>query len=541
MISGHSMFRGGSALLDAALNVSCLLLTSEYASGKTYAAELFSCASLRDVVRCCCLVGGDNPTMQTKSAKPCHNYLPTLDLYWDDGNMSSLIHDRDLRYVLDAEFRAGAFAHFDNGAFVSCAKTGDSGIGKMIPDVEIHGFDDLGDPCVEDPTFVLVRNKKIPEGDVGRWTSYVRFEFLANSTPIQFDGFPLIRIMESAVAAPQRAIYPVYLSKEEITLMSKLKQRWQDTCAKQLATLLEESAELRDLITTNKLDQKSKKLSIVDLVLRFTKTSVVSKRKEMAELESQYLAIEENIRILQDITRRNTINSEITKDPIGITQYDDLIIYPDGFGEYITRVIPILSVLFRTGRCFIDSITGLVSTMSGNAISGGLSGGFIEAMQRCNESEAILLYTPMASDMANVDPMLKWDAGGSVNGFIVVDTNEGYLSDANWYCTSRARKAIHRSYLYKLVDQNSGLVFTLNGVYNFRSDGPGVIEPYSKYGLEGPYDQKLRLDPKGQRMFVLSSKASEKILIYDKPNLKGQQKGPLTKMLQVSSLERNKI
>lgn len=110
-----------------------------------------------------------------------------------------------------------------------------------------------------------------------------------------------------------------------------------------------------------------------------------------------------------------------------------------------------LGNLFGLPRCIIDSITTIVLSASGNALSNGLPAGFMEALADTTESEAIWLYTPSSLER---DPLINALVGGYVDGFVFSDksTWRRFEKDARYAVSTRNRDVESRFDRFLLAD-----------------------------------------------------------------------------------------
>lgn len=468
-------------------------------AGKTVAATLFTFVPKNslDVVRACAYFGGSFSSMmpkeiefkrrgcQLKKTQICHNYTPLLSNpdYWPAPSLNASSQkgykglNTPLAPELTRQLRNGQWYQYKDGYYENSSLSGiritDSmvnQIGKNTPsnlafDSDGRGMeffvDELNDPVLFDDLFANERNLVFPatymvlynkltdaKGNIVRNVTniFVRADVLASNRGVNFDGIPYIKVTETAVNEPRGVINPKIDREREHSITSEFRKAFNNAIhnilyngakninpgaaagCMQAGYALPEGIALNDFIKSEPLEQYMINVSNPD------------------RSEDRYI-----YGYMKDGTIRTAFGLALLK-------------------------------LFGSSRCFVDAVTTLALTAGGSAISGGVAGAFLAALQNSTESEAILLYALSVDDEGHVkDPMSSYNPEGLVNG-AVSSTSEGdndeetYLSDKSIAVYSR--NAPSREVRYYLVNQKRSRVYAKDYTYDFEkgtvTETPGV-------------------------------------------------------------------
>lgn len=455
------------------------ILAYHWGGGKTYAARLFHYATVRDVIISCALFGGYESSMgNCKPEDVADNYRPKADKYisciYKKNPRSLLDIDKELFDYLKVELNKIKYALFDKGSYISSQKADVFNFSADYVKVTFLDKDwNFSNNIYKNNEHIaiLFYDKIAKKAQI-----LIKWEFLAEMDGVEFDGVPYIRVIESAVNAPNSFVYPSY-SKTfgEMTLDGKLRSCISSSIASIIQSVIAGS-DVKDL-------QVSK--------------GGITWYLENCKGDKNYKTVTNFVSYLaSNVENQVNEQNKTLISPTNVEVYDDKVFFESWDGNTVFKPIPVLSLLFKTSRCFIDSISNLVYTANGNGLSGGLSGGFLKGLQNATEFESILFYSTLmnAKNKRDIkDPLANYDLGGFVDGFIYTEGTEGsFLSDVNWYVTSRNYEAQDRDTLYLFINVKDHLVYGNRTVYNYIEKR---IYTYESLNLKGRFDDKLKKEP----------------------------------------------
>lgn len=441
-----------------------VFLSDAFKSGKTYAALNSSWATMEDQIKLCALANGRKSTM-----KNAHNYTPALLPYID-----GLQPCKDPVTLSKVELlrKRGHLFHFSNGSYI-CSRL------VSIPEKKDVFLFDIKGQQIDNANDVAFIYYKID----GKLSTWINGWTLASDSIIEFDGFPYIRLNESATPAPKKILYPKYLGAvRRDPVITRVLQRFADDLA------LNDSWAQLDGLLLGSTDSATASIILSWAMGNVDENGYVSLKN--GEKISRNKMIKIYGALMRAVSAR-TIN------PTDVGESFDHIILPNEEDVY-TAVRSIEGIIFNTTRCFIDSVSSMVYGGEGATLSHGVDGNFMGGLQGSTESEAILIYTPHGKD--GEDPLDYYDLGGYVDGFIYVDENNDesrkpkWLSDRDWFITSRNEQAGNRDSLYRMIWHRNGetLVFGNRTYYCVETK---KIIPYSnKSEFSGRFDDRLKIE-----------------------------------------------
>lgn len=454
--------------------------------GKTRASRSFSFQTNFDRMLACCVVGGRQDEMFVRK-NPSHTGANSI-LYLEkvpDVLSSKPQADRNLKVkLLNLLTRGAWFAEYCNGSYV------DSTLRPAIvnedpktfngwKDLEMWHFTDAIkmwkngslDSCVFDaPNSGLdlrfntskVNNEKLEEYDFlivryeGVVRTFITLKRIASTKRYEFDGLPLLSMIEGAVQAPKNVHLPFY------NVMSD------DMSRLLLQVPAKTAAEALNAVMSNKNDWTdiSKQISKVPRGGRLTN------RINAAALGSQNQSknIDDLLAAVEKYNILATDSDLYTIDPAKVNVSEDFVRYTNLWNRIIDEPCLVRTNAFNFSRCFIDSLSNLEIEAAGNTLSNGISGAYVSGLQQTTMSEAIILR----ADGGDKETLNKIAWEGKINGLVLSDVSGRWASLNDYYVTSRDENAIDRNILYPLV-VHDGRKIVSYGNHGIRTEGPTSI------------------------------------------------------------------
>lgn len=499
-------------------------------AGKTVAAARFTFVpdhSL-DVIRACAFFGGSFNSMRPREvayvkrgSRPiravCHNYYPTLSdpKYWPMTNVAvkkmftafkGQKQQNQFTDELNRQLRNGMWYMFQDGYYVNSALLNIQLDASIITAAFNQSYDPQQGPLpcwdaggrgveffmdakndtvlnditlsmekqyvgVEPTTYMVLYDKINVDGVDKRNVTHVlvRADALAYCRGVKFDGVPYIKVTETAVSEPRGVVIPRLLREKDTSITVSLRNDLEKVLSAELKKAISGAATPSDAHAA----------------------VIQASQQVLNKPESVLYHAYENAEPLERFEIDNTSPNR--------TEDTYLVTYPLN-GKLTTKYGLALLKLFGSSRCFVDAVTTLALTAGGNAISGGVAGAFLSALQNSTESEAILIYALSAGE----DPMRKYDPEGLVNGSIAVTPSDS--ADENVWLSDKdialySRNAPTRNVRYWLVNQKKREVYSLDYTYNFET---GCVTPSAGYA----YDDNNKCSLDLQDVTFVSNKSS---------------------------------
>lgn len=452
-----------------------VILSALFGRGKsTLAAKMCFTGHIGDQVIACGIAGGYTPTMTEGDG--CANYVPDLCDKLVHEYASHALDPLDNSGVAIREILEGDFFKFVNGvympsSFAPLCLHREHNVGDLV----MFCFDGGGFFCnYPESLFVVLYNRISREGDV-----LCRSELVFDRVIPSFVGLPYLKVGESAVAAPTEWAHPVsrVFNTHDVSL------RIQNEL---IGQLLQEESVMAQLAANDALEDFARTQGttfssnpVISAFIYGMDDSILSQRARA--LKALYLKAL-NVELKAHV-------SSVQKEKAEFRTHNSHVIL-NSKGRPFMDNFPATELLLGLNRCVCDSITGLVMGATGNALSGGLPAGFVQALASTNHSDCIVVYTPLSTDEKG-DPFYKKQMGGYVDGHVYSDVGTvNNLFEGNFYVSTRAA-AVNRQQKFPIFV--NGVSFG-NSVYRVpRGDGKFDI---IKYGVDDKaytdkYDPKL--------------------------------------------------
>lgn len=446
--------------------------------GKTRAGRTFSFQTNFDRMLACCVVGGrqDEMYIRRNPDSTCANSILYLEKVPDtlSGKPQA---DQALKIkLLNLLTRGSWFAEYCNGSYVDsilrpAVINQDPKKFNNWADLEMWHFTDsisawksgsLDESVFDVPGFTDLRynitgasNNEIGKYDflVVRYKSKVRtfvtLKRIASMKRYEFDGIPLLSMIEGAVQAPKNVHMPFYNVMND------------DASQKMLGLPI--TAALKALKDVMADPQDWAKVSS-GLKNRVPKGGKISSRLTAAisMISNPSHNVQNLLEAMENYNIMATDSDLYTIDPARLNVSEDFVRYTNLWNRIVDEPCLVRTNTFNFSRCFIDSLSNLEIDSAGNTLSSGISGAYVSGMQQTTMSEAIV----MRADGGDKETLNKIAWEGKVNG-LVLSTNVGKWASLNdYYVTSRDENAVDRNIVYKLVVHENGktVVFGNHGI-----------------------------------------------------------------------------